>query len=37
MIRTIRDTFTEDIDSIVVDHPEAYTRARDFMEMVMPK
>lgn len=37
MIRTIRDTFTEDIDSIVVDHPEAYNRARDFMEMVMPK
>jgi len=37
MIRTIRDTFTEDIDSIIVDHPEAYNRARDFMEMVMPK
>jgi len=37
MIRTIRDTFTEDIDTILVDHPEAYERARGFVELVMPK
>ncbi|MEQ1829695.1 MAG: Rne/Rng family ribonuclease [Pirellula sp.] len=37
MIRTIRDTFTEDIDSVVIDHPEAYTRAKNFVELVMPR
>jgi len=37
MIRTIRDTFTEDIDSIVIDHPDAYGRAKEFMELVMPR
>jgi ribonuclease E len=37
MIRTIRDTFTEDIDSIVIDSAEAYQRAKEFMELVMPK
>lgn len=37
MIRTIRDTFTEDIDSIVVDQPDAYNRAKEFMELVMPR
>ena len=37
MIRTIRDTFTEDIDSIVLDHPDAFNRAKDFMELVMPR
>jgi ribonuclease E len=37
MIRTIRDTFTEDIDSVVIDHPEAYSRAKNFVELVMPR
>jgi ribonuclease E len=37
MIRTIRDTFTEDIDTIVVDHPDAFHRAKEFMELVMPR
>ena len=37
MIRTIRDTFTEDIDSILIDSPEAFQRAKEFMELVMPK
>jgi ribonuclease E len=37
MIRTIRDTFTEDIDSIVLDHPDAFNRAKEFMELVMPR
>ncbi len=37
LIRTIRDTFTEDIDSIVVDQEEAYNRVKEFLEMVMPR
>lgn len=37
LIRTIRDTFTDDIDSILVDHPEAYARAKEFVELVMPR
>jgi ribonuclease E len=37
MIRTIRDTFTEDIDSILIDSPDAFQRAKEFMELVMPK
>lgn len=37
MIRTIRDTFTDDIDSIVIDEENAYTRAKEFLELVMPK
>ncbi len=37
MIRTIRDTFTDDIDSIIVDEENAYTRAKEFLELVMPR
>jgi ribonuclease E len=37
LIRTIRDTFTEDIDRIIVDQEDAYSRAKDFLEMVMPR
>ena len=37
LIRTIRDTFTEDIDRIIVDQEEAHTRAKEFLEMVMPR
>jgi ribonuclease E len=37
MIRTIRDTFTEDIDSILIDSQDAFQRAKEFMELVMPK
>ena len=37
LIRTIRDTFTEDIDSVVIDHPEAFARAKEFVELVMPR
>ncbi|MFN9911569.1 MAG: ribonuclease E/G, partial [Pirellulaceae bacterium] len=32
LIRTIRDTFTEDVDTIVVDQNEAYERVRDFLD-----
>jgi len=35
--RTIRDIFTADIESIWIDEPKAYERARDFMEVVMPR
>jgi ribonuclease E len=34
--RTIRDTFTPDIDTIWVDEPNAYQHAREFLESVMP-
>jgi ribonuclease E len=35
--RTIRDTFTSDIDTIIVDEPAAYEHAREFLEIVMPR
>lgn len=35
--RTIRDTFTADIDTIWVDEPNAYQHAREFLESVMPR
>jgi ribonuclease E len=37
MIRTIRDTFTADIDAIYIDEASAYQRAREFLELVLPK
>jgi ribonuclease E len=35
--RTIRDTFTNDVDSIYVDEPNAYEHAREFLQIVMPR
>jgi ribonuclease E len=35
--RTIRDTFTSDIDNIVVDEPNAFEHAKEFLEFVMPR
>jgi ribonuclease E len=35
--RTIRDTFTSDIDSICVDEPRAFEDAQEFMQVVMPR
>jgi ribonuclease E len=35
--RTIRDTFTNDIDTIWVDEPNAYEHAREFLQIVMPR
>jgi ribonuclease E len=35
--RTIRDTFTSDIDTIWVDEPAAYEQAKEFMQIVMPR
>lgn len=37
VIRTIRDIFSSDIDSIIIDEPAAYLRAKDFLQLVMPK
>jgi ribonuclease E len=35
--RTIRDIFTQDIDTIWVDEPEAFQRAQEFLQIVMPR
>jgi ribonuclease E len=37
IIRTIRDMCTTDVDAIYVDQREAYERARDFLQLVMPR
>ena len=37
IIRTIRDMFTEDVGRILIDDRAAYERAREFLELVMPK
>lgn len=37
MIRTIRDVFSTDIDTIWIDEPEAYRRAKEFLEQIMPR
>jgi ribonuclease E len=35
--RTIRDTFTQDIDTIWVDEPNAFAHAQEFLQVVMPR
>jgi ribonuclease E len=37
IIRTIRDIFTQDIDAIYIDNAEAYERAKEFLQLVMPR
>ncbi len=37
IIRTIRDIFTSEVDTIYVDEPSAYERAKEFLQMVMPR
>jgi ribonuclease E len=37
IIRTIRDIFTGDVDTIYIDEPGAYERAREFLQLVMPR
>ncbi len=37
IIRTIRDIFTGDMDSIYIDEPVAYERAKEFLQIVMPR
>jgi ribonuclease E len=35
--RTIRDTFTNDIDTVWVDEPNAFAHAQEFLQGVMPR
>jgi ribonuclease E len=37
IIRTIRDIFTSDVTAIHIDEPAAYQRAREFLQLVMPR
>ena len=37
IIRTIRDIFTSDVDAIYIDEPAAYERAKEFLQLVMPR
>ncbi len=37
IIRTIRDIFTSEIDTIWIDEPAAFERAQDFLRVVMPR
>ena len=37
IIRTIRDIFTSDVDAIYVDETAAYERAKEFLQLVMPR
>jgi ribonuclease E len=37
IIRTIRDIFTGDVDAIYIDEPTAYERAKEFLQLVMPR
>jgi len=37
IIRTIRDIFTQEIDAIYIDQPQAYERAKEFLQLVMPR
>ncbi len=37
IIRTIRDIFSEDIDTILVDDKDAFERAKEFLQLVMPR
>jgi ribonuclease E len=37
IIRTIRDIFTGDVDSIFIDEPKAFERAKEFLQIVMPR
>jgi ribonuclease E len=37
IIRTIRDIFTAEVDMIYIDEKSAYERAREFLQLVMPR
>ncbi len=37
IIRTIRDIFNSEIDTIWIDEPSAFERAHDFLKVVMPR
>ena len=37
IIRTIRDIVTADVDAIYIDEPAAHDRAKEFLQLVMPR
>jgi len=37
IVRTIRDVFTTGVDAIHVDEPKAFERAKEFLQLVMPR
>jgi len=37
IIRTIRDIFTNNVDTIYIDEPSAHERAKEFLQLVMPR
>ena len=37
IIRTIRDIFTTDVDAIHIDESQAHERAKEFLQLVMPR
>ncbi len=37
IIRTIRDIFTSDVDAIYIDEESAHDRAKEFLQIVMPR
>lgn len=37
IIRTIRDIFTADVDAIYIDETKAHERAKEFLQLVMPR
>ncbi len=37
IIRTIRDIVTADVDAIYIDEPAAHERAKEFLQLVMPR
>jgi ribonuclease E len=37
IIRTIRDIFTTEVDAIYIDEPKACERAKEFLQLVMPR
>ncbi len=37
IIRTIRDIFTADVSTIYIDEEKAYERAKEFLQLVMPR
>jgi ribonuclease E len=37
IIRTIRDIFTGEVDAIQIDEPAAFERAKEFLQLVMPR
>ena len=37
IIRTIRDIYNSEIEEVLIDEPQAFERARDFMKIVMPR